>query len=91
MTLSIVYFDACIQLGTLFYPLPFLAQYPFWPELVHPASWAAEAADVCEGINHPDAPVVDTVEAARMLAVAAEYTATFDEAGLKRSAGRQRR
>lgn len=68
-----------------------LLQYPFWPELVHPAAWEAEASDVCEGINHPDAPLVNTAEAARMLAAASEYTASFEEAGTKRSAGRKRR
>ena len=67
------------------------ATYPWWPELMNDALWNAEAEDVCEGINHPDAVEVDVEYASRQLQISSDYTAMFDEAGMARSQPRKKR
>ncbi|KAL6754634.1 hypothetical protein V8C86DRAFT_2696655 [Haematococcus lacustris] len=43
------------------------ATYPWWPELMDPADWQREKDNICEGFDHPDAPVLDVGSAAAQL------------------------
>lgn len=62
------------------------ATYPWWPDLMSDRAWQAEAASVCEGINHEDAKEVDSAAAARQLLASSEYFVEFQASMLARSA-----
>lgn len=47
--------------------------YPFWPELMDPEAWKAEQSDMCEGIDHEEAPQIDIEQAALQLQVSTEF------------------
>jgi Fe-S-cluster containining protein len=49
--------------------------YPWWPELMDARQWRAEAEQICEGFDHPDAPPTDLAEAARQLRTATAHDA----------------
>ena len=50
------------------------------PELMDHASWEFEREAVCEGLDHPEAGVLDVVEAGQQLQLASEHFATRDAA-----------
>lgn len=56
------------------------ATYPWWPDLMNPASWQIEAAEVCEGLDHEDAESLDVQQASEKLMTAAEYFVMKDAA-----------
>lgn len=56
------------------------ATYPWWPDLMNPVSWQAEAAEVCEGLDHEDAQSLDVQQASEKLMTAAEYFVMKDAA-----------
>jgi Fe-S-cluster containining protein len=49
--------------------------YPWWPGLMAPEEWRAEAEAVCEGFDHPDAPETDELDAAAPLREATKLEA----------------
>lgn len=52
--------------------------YPYWPELMDPEAWEAERSDVCEGIDHEEAPQIDIEQAALQLQASTEFFARRD-------------
>jgi Fe-S-cluster containining protein len=61
--------------------------YPWWPGLMEPAEWGAEAEAVCEGFDHPDAPPLEPLDAARQLREAAKLEAMREMAARRRGGG----
>ncbi len=56
--------------------------YPWWPELMREDVWALEGAEVCEGINHPDASSgMDVAAAVAQLQRAVAYFGEQQVAG----------
>ncbi|GBF94542.1 hypothetical protein Rsub_07076 [Raphidocelis subcapitata] len=48
--------------------------YPWWPELLAEAgAWSWEKANICEGLDHPEAEALDISEATRQLRRAARH------------------
>mmetsp|Transcript_14612 Transcript_14612/g.24929 ORF Transcript_14612/g.24929 Transcript_14612/m.24929 type:complete len:197 (+) Transcript_14612:65-655(+) len=48
--------------------------YPYWPDVVtNPGSWMIEARDVCEGINHEEAPQIPADHVREQLQTATKY------------------
>ncbi|BDA41529.1 hypothetical protein COCOBI_02-3100 [Coccomyxa sp. Obi] len=52
--------------------------YPYWPELMDPEAWKAERSDMCEGIDHEEAPEIDIEKAALQLQASTEFFARRD-------------
>lgn len=59
--------------------------FPFWPDIVESEdAWQLERRTLCEGIEHSDAPVVDTKDAASMLLQSSVMWEALEEAKHKR-------
>jgi Fe-S-cluster containining protein len=54
--------------------------FPWWPEMLGPEGWIQEPGYECEGLDHPDAPPLDTWAAVRALQQATAADAALQAA-----------
>ena len=63
------------------------SSYPWWPDLMAPGAWLAESREVCEGIEHEEAPLVIAADKAGVLAAATGHFAAQATAGRRDDRG----